>query len=96
MFQQVGETQSATNDILIDLNGLTATDLLQIEATPPDNTAPDAPVISGIAPDSGTSSVDGLTKIATVTVSGTAEADSAVAVFNGETQIGTRHRRRKR
>ena len=89
VFQQVGETQSAANDILIDLNGLTAADLLQIEATPPDNTAPDAPVISGLAPDSGTSSVDGLTKIATVTVSGTAEADSAVAVFNGETQIGT-------
>ena len=54
-----------------------------------DKTPPDAPVVSGIAPDSGSSSSDGLTNSTTVTVNGTAEANSTVTLFNGATQIGT-------
>ena len=60
-----------------------------------DTVVPDAPVISGIAPDSGSNSADGVTNLATVTVYGTAEANSAaevnttVTLFNGVTQIGT-------
>ena len=54
-----------------------------------DTTAPAAPVISGISPDTGTSSSDGLTDIAKVTVTGTAVNNSTVALSDNGTVVGT-------
>jgi large repetitive protein len=54
-----------------------------------DTTAPLPPTIAGIAPDTGASSTDGLTNAAAITISGTAEAGSTVAVFDGGTPAGT-------
>ncbi len=48
-----------------------------------------APVISSISVDSGTSSSDGITNDTTPTASGTAEANSSVQVFDGLTSLGT-------
>ncbi len=50
-----------------------------------DQTAPNAPVIGGITTDTGVSSADGITSDNTLSISGTAEANSAVAV----TLVGT-------
>jgi hypothetical protein len=53
-----------------------------------DTAAPAAPVITGFATDSGTLG-DGLTNDTSLTVSGTAEANSTVTVFDGATSLGT-------
>ena len=53
-----------------------------------DTTAPGAPVISGYGIDSGTVG-DGLTNDNTPTLSGTAEANSTVTVYDGSTALGT-------
>jgi hypothetical protein len=47
-----------------------------------------APVISSFSPDSGTVG-DGITNATTLTLVGTAAANSTVAVFDGTTQLGT-------
>jgi hypothetical protein len=54
-----------------------------------DQSAPTAPAISGISPDAGTSSTDGITDVATVSVSGTAEANSTITLYDGATLVGT-------
>ncbi|MDD5298624.1 MAG: Ig-like domain-containing protein, partial [Rhodocyclaceae bacterium] len=46
-----------------------------------DHTPPTAPVITGISPDTGTSATDAVTRISTGTLSGTAEAGSAIKVY---------------
>ncbi len=48
-----------------------------------------APSITGISPDTGTSSTDGITDTGALTVNGTATAGTSIALFNGATQIGT-------
>jgi hypothetical protein len=53
-----------------------------------DSQAPDPPAVSGISPDTGVSG-DGITDSQIVAVSGTAEAGSAVTVFDGSTEVGT-------
>ncbi|WP_407180115.1 Ig-like domain-containing protein [Bradyrhizobium sp. STM 3562] len=55
--------------------------------TPP-ATSPGAPKIVSFSPDSGVAG-DGVTNINKVTVSGTAEANTTIKVFDGTTQIGT-------
>ncbi len=52
-----------------------------------DNTPPSKPSITGISDDTGTPG-DGITKDNKLVISGTAEANSSVEVFRGETSIG--------
>ncbi|MFY0675158.1 MAG: choice-of-anchor D domain-containing protein, partial [Bacteroidia bacterium] len=54
-----------------------------------DITAPNAPVLSGISTDSGSSSSDEVTSDQTLEFTGTAEAGSEVEVFIGGVSIGT-------
>jgi hypothetical protein len=54
-----------------------------------DTTAPAAPAISGISPDNGTSAADGTTNVASVAVKGTAEAKSAVKLYDGANLVAT-------
>src|SRR5262249_10109822 len=54
-----------------------------------DTSAPAAPVVSGITPHTGPNSSDEITNSTTVTVNGTAEANSTVTLFNSATPIGT-------
>ncbi|MCU0916652.1 MAG: Ig-like domain-containing protein, partial [Planctomycetes bacterium] len=53
-----------------------------------DRTPPAAPVIAGIADDTGTAG-DGITRDNTLVISGTAEADSTVELFLGGSSLGT-------
>jgi Ca2+-binding RTX toxin-like protein/plastocyanin len=48
-----------------------------------------APSITGISPDTGTSSTDGITDTGALTVNGTATAGTSIALFNGAAQIGS-------
>jgi Ca2+-binding RTX toxin-like protein len=52
-----------------------------------DRVAPPAPSITGISDDTG--AADGITRDATLTISGTAEANATVEVFQGGTSLGT-------
>src|SRR5205814_1057382 len=54
-----------------------------------DTAAPAAPVVTGIASDTGASSSDGITSDTSLSVTGTAEANSTVTVFDGATQLET-------
>jgi hypothetical protein len=61
--------------------------LVASTTAPADTVAPAAPRITAFSPDTGTVG-DGVTTASTVTLIGTAEAGSIVAVFDGTTQIG--------
>ena len=54
-----------------------------------DTTTPAVPAITGILTDTGLSGTDGVTNDTTQVLSGTAEANSTVAVYNDGTSIGT-------
>jgi hypothetical protein len=58
-----------------------------------DNVAPPSPVISGVSPDTGFSNSDALTRMNTLELRGTAQANALVSVFlNGQTgahQVGS-------
>jgi hypothetical protein len=56
-----------------------------------DNTAPNPPSTPDLttASDSGSSGADNITKVTTPTFTGTAEAGSTVAIFDGATQVGS-------
>jgi hypothetical protein len=54
-----------------------------------DMTAPEAPVVSGIADDTGPSDSDGITSDTTLWLSGTGEASSVLTVFHDGMPIGT-------
>ncbi|HYH66692.1 MAG TPA: Ig-like domain-containing protein [Urbifossiella sp.] len=54
-----------------------------------DTGAPAAPAITGITPDTGTSPTDRITNTGGLTVTGTAEANSTVTVYDGPTLLGT-------
>ncbi len=56
-----------------------------------DSAAPGAPTITGLvaASDTGSSATDGITRVATPTVVGTAEAGTTVRVFDGATALGS-------
>ena len=56
---------------------------------PPDTTPPATPVITSVTVDTGSSTTDQITNDNTLTFTGTAEANSAVKVFNGSTLLGT-------
>ena len=56
------------------------------DTTPP--AAPSTPFLT-VASDSGASSADGITKVATPTYTGTAEIGSTVKLFDGVTQVGS-------
>jgi hypothetical protein len=60
-----------------------ATQTLSVDETLP-NVA-----ITGISPDTGSSQSDGITNVAVVSISGTAEANSTVGVFDDSTPVGT-------
>ncbi|WP_398466077.1 Ig-like domain-containing protein [Tardiphaga sp.] len=55
---------------------------------PPDTVAPDAPKLVGFAQDTGVAG-DRITSASVLTLSGTAEANSTVRIFDGATQIGS-------
>lgn len=54
-----------------------------------DTSAPNAPVITGIADDTGASASDGITRDTTLILNGTAEADAIVTLSKGANAIGT-------
>ena len=54
-----------------------------------DTSGPIAPTIAGIADDTGSSVSDGITSDADLLVSGTAEANATVEVFDGSTSLGS-------
>jgi len=54
-----------------------------------DTTPPNAPSVTGIADDNGSSSTDEITNDNTLIISGTAEANSTVEVFRDSVSIGT-------
>ena len=54
-----------------------------------DTAAPNAPVITGLSNDSGSSSSDGITKNTSLALSGTAEANSIVGITLGGNVIGS-------
>ena len=54
-----------------------------------DLTTPNAPVVSSISDENGSSSTDEVTNDQTLSISGTAEANSTVEVFIGGSSIGT-------
>ena len=60
-----------------------------------DTTAPVAPSIASFSTDSGTVG-DGITNDNTLTLTGTAEANSTVKVYDGATLLGQRHRQWQR
>ena len=60
-----------------------------------DTTAPVAPTIASFSTDSGMVG-DGITNDNTLTLTGTAEANSTVKVYDGATLLGTRDRQRQR
>ena len=60
-----------------------------------DTAAPGAPAIASFSTDSGTVG-DGITNDNTLTLTGTAEANSTVKVYDGATLLGTRHRQWQR
>ena len=64
----------------------TGTDVVRIDQVAPD--APTAPVVAS-ASDSGTSSTDGITKVPTPTLTGTAEVGATVTVYDGATPVGS-------
>ncbi len=64
----------------------TSSNVVRIDTIAP--TAPSAPVMTA-ATDTGTSSTDGITKIATPVFSGTAEVGVTVTIYNGATAIGS-------
>ena len=53
-----------------------------------DRTAPNAPSITGISPDTGSSSSDGITSATKLVIGGTAEANALVAVYEDATVLG--------
>ena len=52
------------------------------------DTQTSTPTISGITPDNGSSSTDGITNVGSFSLSGTAEMNSAVTVFQGGVNLG--------
>jgi hypothetical protein len=81
-----------TSVVSVLLNGAQTTSHTQAgEIVTLDTIAPTL-TVTGIAPDTGSSSADGLTATAAVTVSGTidvADAGRTITVFNGTTNLGT-------
>jgi hypothetical protein len=55
----------------------------------PDTTPPDAPVITSISSDSGSSSTDGITSDRSIEINGTAEANSTVSVKINGISVGS-------
>ncbi|NBR07863.1 MAG: hypothetical protein EBT92_19160, partial [Planctomycetes bacterium] len=54
-----------------------------------DTTAPTKPIITGIGPDNGSSTTDKITSANVLTLTGTAEANSLVTVYDNGVKIGT-------
>jgi VCBS repeat-containing protein/ELWxxDGT repeat protein len=87
-----------TNSVVQSLNNgdtLTDTFIVQtVDGTPQTvsitiNGANDAPIITSLSDDTGASLSDRITKDNTLTLTGTAEANSTIQLFNGSTALGT-------
>ena len=63
-------------------------DASEVFAVEIDTDAPAAPVITGFSDDTGTQG-DGITSDRTLTLTGTAEANATVAIFDGAMELGT-------
>ncbi|MCE7996953.1 MAG: T9SS type A sorting domain-containing protein [Roseivirga sp.] len=74
---------TATDGTNADIQTITVT------ITDVDEIAPDAPVITGISDDTGSSATDGVTSNRNILVYGTAEAEANVDVFSPGGKIGT-------
>ncbi|MCE9650505.1 MAG: hypothetical protein K8R18_12860 [Parvibaculum sp.] len=88
---------SATSDTLIDgaysftarvTDGVNQSGASSALAVTIDTAPPAAPIISGIATDTGTAG-DGITSDTTLTLAGTAAGASSVSVYDGATLLGT-------
>jgi len=71
-------------DADLTLNGIASMTGVKV-----DSTVPNAPSITGISTDTGSSSSDGYTSDTTLVISGTAEANATVTVFKDSAQLGT-------
>ena len=77
---------AAGNNATLTLNSVGSTTAVKVDAVNP--SAPSAPdLVAGS--DTGASSTDNITNDNTPTVSGTAEANSTVAIYDGATLLGT-------
>ncbi|WP_425913261.1 Ig-like domain-containing protein [Pseudomonas sp. GWSMS-1] len=76
----------AGNNALLTLNSVGATTAVLIDGVAPD--APSTPTLHA-ASDTGYSSSDGITRYATPTLTGTAEAGVTVSLYNGATLLGS-------
>ena len=85
-----GGSANANSNVLVDVLNVSASSLAASggQLSLLDNVAPNAPAITAIATDSGTVG-DHITSDTTLTISGTAEANSTVTVFQNGTSIGT-------
>jgi hypothetical protein len=75
-----GNTGNASSAVPVTISNTTT--------PPPTSTKPGAPVISSFSEDTGTKG-DGITNDNTITLTGTAAANSTIKVYDGATQIGT-------
>ncbi len=71
-------------DSLGNSGSSTSTSILEIDITPPAQA-----VVSEVSDDTGSSGTDGITNDDTLIISGTAEADSTVEVFQDSVSLGT-------
>jgi Domain of unknown function (DUF4347)/Bacterial Ig-like domain/Cadherin domain len=77
---------AAGNNATLTLNSVGSTAAVKVDAVNP--SAPSAPDLN-IGSDTGASSTDNITSDNTPTLSGTAEANSTVAIYDGTTLLGT-------
>ncbi len=85
LVEGVNDITAVATDLAGNVSDVSATLSVTVDLT-----APDAPVV-GLLPadDSGASESDGITKVTTPTISGTAEAGTTVTVFQDGEEIGT-------
>lgn len=79
-------TDLSGNDAVLTLNSVGSTVAVLVDGIAP--TAPSVPTLPP-ASDSGSSSIDGITKVTTPTLTGTAEAGVTVRLYDGATLLGS-------
>ena len=77
---------AAGNNATLTLNSVGSTTAVKVDAVNP--SAPSAPDLNTVS-DTGASTTDNITNDNTPTLSGTAEANSTVAIYDGTTLLGT-------
>ena len=71
------------------IGNISTADFASGEAYAIDNTPPGVPLVTSFSDDNGASASDNITNDDTLTINGSAEADSTVEIFDGMTSLGT-------